>query len=292
MRTGFKIALCIIGGTLLFVLLFVITLYTVFFCRTYQGLIKTGRPYCLDGVTHSLPCLESRCCYVPLLRDDTAQTLKMIYRGFESCLERRDVRPWISGGTLIGCVRHGGFVPWDDDIDLHMRRSDRPVLFDSEFQRDLADVGLTLMVSPVYRPEIIKVIRTGESQPFIDVLFEAQVGDHWGTLANVQGTKLIERETWPDNHVFPLQRLSFEDIEVWGPRKPLELIRHQYGNHVFDRYVVQWLHCMALIQPLVRLKSYDEVSNVRSIVSKDNSSDLLGLLGNGEDDARPVDREP
>ena len=60
----------------------------------------------------------------PLTLNELQELEFEILKVFRDFCDNNNLRYYLCGGTLIGAIRHKGFIPWDDDIDVMMPRPD------------------------------------------------------------------------------------------------------------------------------------------------------------------------
>lgn len=51
-----------------------------------------------------------------------------LLNSFEKVCRKNKIDYWLEGGSCLGAIRHGGFIPWDDDIDIGIMLKDKDLL--------------------------------------------------------------------------------------------------------------------------------------------------------------------
>ena len=51
-------------------------------------------------------------------------TILNIMSDVDELCRNNDIPYYLIGGSALGAVRHNGFIPWDDDLDIGMKEAD------------------------------------------------------------------------------------------------------------------------------------------------------------------------
>lgn len=118
-----------------------------------------------------------------LTKQETQSVLLDMLNQFVSFCEENGLRYYLVGGTLLGAVRHQGFIPWDDDIDVGMPRPD--------YDRFL-ELAKTKSVGPDFR--VISGDEGTWSNPYCEML-------HMRTILDRNSSRFI-RNKCQNLHLF------------------------------------------------------------------------------------------
>lgn len=82
--------------------------------------------------------------------NDLQKNILDVYKEFIKVCEKYNLRYYASSGSLLGTIRHKGFIPWDDDIDISMPIEDYNKLFFSDIVFDNPNIKVRVSRNTSY----------------------------------------------------------------------------------------------------------------------------------------------
>jgi hypothetical protein len=220
---------------LLFVLLFVG--FMVFFIISYEH-VRYPRSHFTDieskDVDKWLPAVFER-----KTQDEMVEFIRRLDKAFE----KHNIQYFLSCGSMIGIARHGGPIPWDNDIDLFILGNTweevQAALSDEDEERG------TFRTTVDWVGWIVQTLTGGQLRDVsyedlgthADVIF-AEVKDGWVQPKSAVYRWLFEGDRYEEEYVFPLERkYHFGDVLTYTPRDMKSCLDKGYKNWDTEVYL-------------------------------------------------------
>lgn len=173
--------------------------------------------------------------------------LTKIFKFFDKVCRENGIKYWLNGGTLIGAVRHKGWIPHDADIDVSMTNRDFKKLQKVMYKTKLPN-GMWFQdekTDPYYEearnPDIWAKLRD-LNLAYVD---EKDHSIHNGIQLDIfvftkKGKKLIVEHEYqaPDifnykySDIFPLKEIKFQGFPVYVQKNYKSFLKKIYGAEV------------------------------------------------------------
>ena len=196
--------------------------------------------------------------------DEAKQIELDILKEIADFCDKNNLTYYITYGTLIGAIRHKGFIPWDDDVDIQMPREDY-----EKFIKIFKHEYLSAVVpgTPLSKHPIVKVINTRTVK--IETVFNYPNG-YLGVdvdIFPIDGTPSDEAEfkKWYDELMKNFKKLSIAGEKLRGSFK------HRIKMLVLKAFTRSTKHYLKKIDELHSRYSYSDSEFVGSIACLYNS---------------------
>lgn len=192
--------------------------------------------------------------------------LKAVTEGFSRF---QIVNWWLDSGSLLGQVRHNGFIPHDDDIDIAILIKDEndekklEECYDYLKNTYSDQFKVDIIYKHTYNSVAVQIIDITTKNGFtIDLFYVREKND-------IFWTNSIALLFWPNGYyyresTYPLKTVQFEGSTVYIPADPVRYLYQMYGkdclkvlkmddvhstNSLFDRLNVWWIKDIPLYIP-------------------------------------------
>lgn len=195
--------------------------------------------------------------------DEIHEELLIMLEDFDALCKKLDIQYYLSGGSIIGAVRHKGFIPWDDDLDLMMLREDYEKLISNKNHLDKK-----------YRLNSLETTENWQ-YPFAKIdLLSTYIKDDY---------RIVQHGLFLD--IFPIDMLPDEkekQIKIAKKIKYLDLLRGSGTKKKF-RASEKYTMLKKIIRPYANLKGptyfAKKIDKYAKLINKENqNSSTAGVM--------------
>eukprot|EP00795_Rhopilema_esculentum_P014079 gene14079-5066_t len=208
-------------------------------------LFTTLSPKC-DFENEKLVCPDVRHLGKTLLRQTQLATIRMM-AAFDRICRKHRIRYWMWRGALLGAIRHEGFIPWDNELDIGIMKTDY-----EKFRIVSHELPVDIFLQNAssdhafgkHKHTILAKLR--DQQSCFGNCVRAGCKFHDGFMIDIFGfeedANSFLRETTNNKvnfnvrktDVFPLKEARFEGFSVFVPNHYKMILRKNYGSDYYE----------------------------------------------------------
>ena len=194
-------------------------------------------------------CVKAKKEMYKVRNPDLHKKLYSLMDSFDKLCTKHDIGYWITGGTLLGAVRHKGMIPWDDDIDICMTQEQYDKLRGKMVIEDMEQDGCMIKSHDICKYGKIKDHSTTDAfTSWVDIFIMREAGDKY-EYASVVTRSMFPNSWFYKSEVAKLKRYRFGKLMLLGPVKPIDFLKRAYGSgwkrpkmtHVHFRRLYEYL---------------------------------------------------
>ena len=184
-----------------------------------------------DAFQRASPESKIRTFFLP---DAFVQSQYQLMKDVHDVLEQSGVPYFIESGTLLGAVRHGEIIPWDDDMDIGVRKEDLGKL-EKKALPLIKKRGYTVSFSGDAFQRPVKTLEAAEWYGYqihspschLDIFIYKSKKN--GVMRYVT-EDFCAHQFFYEKEIYPLKRYPLGPLSVWGPQNPKPYLDRSYAH--------------------------------------------------------------